>query len=184
MAATAGHNSRGVSDEDMDVLLAIHTRKIRAAREAKAEAAELEKALERDAKTDGFVVKEIRDYLDVMLSDDQQKHIDKFNMMRRNREKLGVIPVQGKDLFDDRVTREQQIERDAFEAGLNGLERKPRHTRGGSEDTLWYAAFDRGRDKYVNRWEIVLAAIQASRANEKNEEPPADGDGDPFDEAA
>lgn len=176
---TAGHNSRGVSEEDLDVLLAIHTRKIRAAREAKKAAAALEKAHEKDAKTDGFVVSEIRDYLDVMLSDDQKKHVDKFNMMRRNREKLGAIPRQGKDLFDDRVTREDQIDRDGYEAGLNELERKPRHTRGGSEDTVWLGAYDRGRAKYNERWEVVLKAIQATRSNE---EPASDGDPFPDDD--
>lgn len=150
----------------MDVLLAIHTRKLRADREAKKAAAETEKKHLADAKNDGFNVKEIQDYLDVMLSDDQQKHLDKFNMMRRNREKLGVIPQQAKDLFSDRVTREQQIDRDGYEAGLNGLERNPRHTRGGSEDEVWYAGYDRGRSKYEGRWEIVLAAIEASRVAE------------------
>ena len=178
---TAGHNSRGVSDEDLDVLLAIHTRKIRAAREAEKAAADLRKAHEKDAKTDGFDVKEIKDYLDVMLSEDQQKHIKQFEMMERNRVKLGAIPPRAKDLFGDRVTREQQIDRDGYEAGLNELERKPRHTRGGSEDDVWYAGYDRGRAKYKDRWEVVLAAMQAARSKE---EPPASPDSDPFAEAA
>ncbi|RWX78289.1 hypothetical protein EPK99_06570 [Neorhizobium lilium] len=185
MAATAGHNLK-ISDEDMDVLLAIHTRKLITDRAAKKAAADLEKAHEKDAKNDGFNVTEIKDYLDVMLSDNQQKHVDKFNMMRRNREKLGVIPQQGKDLFSDRVTREQQIDRDGYETGLNGLERNPRHTRGGTEDDLWYAGYDRGRAKYDERWEIILAAMEQAREAEKaatsKEEPPADGD--PFAEAA
>lgn len=183
MTATAGHNSRGISEEDMEVLLSIHTRKLISARQAKKAAVDLEKAIEKDVKNDGFDAKEVRDYLDVMLSDDQQKHVKKFNMMERNRVKLGVIPPRGKDLFDDRVTREQQIERDGYETGMNGLERKPRHTRGGSEDTVWYGGYDRGRKKYDDRYKPVLAAMEAARAAEaaakSNEEPPATGD-DPF----
>jgi uncharacterized protein (UPF0335 family) len=183
MTATAGHNSKGISEEDKDVLLAIHTRKIMAAREAAKKASDLVKTLEKDVKNDGFDAKEIRDYLDVMLSDDQQKHVKKFNMMERNRVKLGVIPPRGKDLFDDRATREQQIDADGYETGINGLERKPRHTRGGSEDTVWYGGYDRGRKKYDQRYEVVLAAMEAARAAEaaakSNEEPPATGD-DPF----
>lgn len=179
MTAVGGHNSKGVSEEDMDVLLAIHTRKLRAAREAKKAAAALEKQHLADAKNDGFSTKEITDYLDVMLSDDQKKIVDKFNMMRRNREKLGVIPPQAKDLFSDRVTREQQIDRDGFETGLNGMDRNPRHTSGADEESVWYAAYDRGRAKYDERWEIVLEAMKT--ANSK-EEPPSDAD--PFPEAA
>lgn len=167
MATTAGHKVGSISDEDMDVLLAIHTRKLRADREAKKAAADTEKKHLADAKNDGFDVKEINDYLDVMLSDDQQKIVKKFDMMRRNREKLGAIPPQPKDLFSDRVTREQQIDRDGYEAGMNGLERNPRHTRGGSEDEVWYAGYDRGRSKYSDRWEIVLAAMEAARVAEE-----------------
>jgi hypothetical protein len=176
MTATAGHNSKGISQEDMDVLLAIHTRKIIADRRAKQAAAALEKAHEKDAKADGFDVKEIRDYLDVMLSEDQQKHVKKFEMMRKNREKLGVIPPRAKDLFDDRVTREQQIDRDGYEAGLHGLDKTPRHTRGGSEDTVWYDAYDRGRAKYDERWEIILAAMEAAKSGKV----PPDESEDPF----
>lgn len=162
----AGHNRR-ISEQDMDVLLAIHTRKLVKARDAKKAAADLEKSIEKDLKNDGFDAKEVRDYLDVMLSDDQQKHVKKFNMMERNRVKLGVIPPRGKDLFDDRATREQQIDADGYETGLNGLDRKPRHTRGGSEDTVWYAAYDRGRAKYNDRYEIILAAMEADRKDEQ-----------------
>lgn len=167
MAAATGHSVGKISEEDMDVLLAIHTRKLRADIEAKKAAVDLEKKHLADAKNDGFDVKEIKDYLDVMLSDDQKKIVDKFGMMRRNREKLGVIPPQAKDLFSDRVTREQQIDRDGYESGLNGLERNPRHTRGGSEDDVWYAGYDRGRSKYEGRWEIVLAAMEAARVAEE-----------------
>lgn len=174
MTAAAGHNS--ISAEDKEVLLAIHVRKIIADRRAKKEAADLEKAHEKDAKADGFDVKEIRDYLDVMLSNDQQKHVKKFEMMRKNREKLGVIPPRAKDLFDDRVTREQQIDRDGYEAGMHELERKPRHTRGGSEDDVWYAGYDRGRARYKDRWEIVLAAMEAAKSGKV----PADQSEDPF----
>ncbi|OWV62557.1 hypothetical protein ATY75_12090 [Rhizobium sp. N122] len=167
MATAAGHKAGKISEEDMDVLLAIHTRKLCADREAKKAAAALETKHLADAKNDGFDVKEIKDYLDVMLSDDPKKIVDKFGMMRRNREKLGVIPPQAKDLFSDRVTREQQIDRDGYEAGLNGLERNPRHTRGGTEDDVWYAGYDRGRSKYEGRWEIVLAAMEAARVAEE-----------------
>ncbi|MEX2739944.1 hypothetical protein AB3480_00595 [Rhizobium mongolense] len=183
MTAAVGDKTK-ITEEDRDVLLAIHTRKLRADRDAKKAAANLEKKHLADAKNDGFNVKEINDYLDVMLSENQQMHVDKFNMMRRNREKLGVIPPQAKDLFSDRVTREQQIDRDGYEAGLNGLERNPRHTRGGSEDTVWYGAYDRGRAKYDERWEVVLAAMEAAREAEKaaatHEEPPASFGSDPF----
>lgn len=176
MTAAAGHNSKGVSEEDKDVLLAIHTRKIKAAREAKQAASALEKSIEKDIKNDGFVVKEVRDYVDVLLSEDQKKHVDKFNMMRRNREKLGLIPKQGKDLFDDRVTREQQIDADGYEAGLNGLEKNPRHAAPGSEEKVWMAAYDRGRTKYEERWPIVLAAMEAARDGKV----PPDKSEDPF----
>ncbi|MBZ5761555.1 hypothetical protein LAV84_18435 [Rhizobium sp. VS19-DR104.2] len=134
---------------------------------AKKEVAALENKHLADAKTDGFDVKEIKDYIDVMLSDDQKKHVDKFNMMRRNREKLGVIPRQAKDLFSDRVTREQQIDRDGFETGMNGLERYPRHVSGADEERVWLTAYDRGRAKYDDRWEVVLAAMEAARVAEQ-----------------
>lgn len=183
MAAAAAFKVNGVSEEDMDVLLAIHTRKLITDRVAKKAASDLEKKHEADAKNDGFDIKEIKDYLDVMLSDDQQKIVKQFNMMRRNREKLGAIPPQGKDLFSDRVTREQQIDRDGYEAGLNGLERNPRHTRGGTEDDVWYAGYDRGRAKYGDRYEIILAAMEAAKAAEEaaktGHEPPTKS-ADPF----
>lgn len=171
-----GDNSRGVSEEDKDVLLAIHTRKIITARRQKKAAEAAEKAVLADAKNDGFVVKEIKDYVDVITSDDQKKRVDNFNMMRRNLEKVGAIPPQSKDLFADRVTREQQIESDGFQCGLNALEKVSRHTAGTDEDRLWLDAYERGKAKYDDRWEIVLAAMEAAKSKE---EPPADGD-DPF----
>lgn len=179
-----GDNSGPVAKEDMDVLWAIHTRKVRKAKEAiQAAQADLKKCLD-DVKNDKFDKKEIADYVDIITSGDQKKHVDKFNMMKRNREKLGLIPKPGKDLFADRVTREQQIDTDGYECGLNDLDRVSRHTGGSSEDKIWLAAYDRGHAKYSERWEVVLAAIEAARAAQQAAStkvaPPFRGDGDPF----
>lgn len=184
MTASAGHNVGAVSPEDMDVLWAIHTRNVRKAKEKiKAAQADLKKSLD-DAKNDKFDKKEITDYVDVMTSDDQKKHVDKFNMMKRNRVKLGLIPDdRGGDLLTDRASREQLIDADGYECGLNGLDRVSRHTAGSTEDKVWLAAYDRGAAKYKDRWEVVAAAMEAARAAEEaassREEPPATGD-DPF----
>lgn len=180
----AGHNAGTVSPEDMDVLWAIHTRKVREAKDAIKRAQDNLKDVLADVKNDKFDKKEIVDYVDLITSDDQKKHVDKFNMLRRNREKLGLIPPQSKDLFGDRATREQQIDTDGYECGLNGLDRVSRHTAGGTEDRIWLDAYDRGVAKYSERWEIVAAAMEAARQKEEaassKEEPPVTSGDDPF----
>lgn len=184
----AGHNAGTVSPEDMDVLWAIHTRKVREAKDAiKRAQAHLKVCLD-DVKNDKLDKKEVLDFVEIITSDDQKKHVTKFEMMRRNREKCGMIPPRGKDLFDDRATREMQIEADGYEAGLIGLDRVSRHTGGSTEDKIWLAAYDRGAAKYSERWEIIAAAMEAARQTEQaassKEEPPVADGSDPFQDAA
>jgi len=185
---TAGHNSGTVSQEDLDVLWAIHTRNVRMEKEAAKAANDRMKAHLADAKNDGFDRKEVLDYVDVMTSDDQKKHLDKFNMMKRNRIRLGLIHDHGGDLLarDDRAARLQLIDADGYEAGLNGLDRVSRQAAGSDEDRVWLDAYQRGQNKYGENWQRVMEekiARQkaADQANSK-EEPPSDGD--PFAEAA
>ncbi len=186
--AKAGHNIATISEADKAVLWSIHTRKIR---EMKAKIKELNKQISdqtADAKNDGFDKKEILDYVEVMTSEDQKKHIDKYNMMKRNRIRLGLIPDdRGGDLLTDRASREQLIDADGYECGLNGFERVSKMAAGSSDDKLWLAAYQRGQNDYGANWQRVMEEKQARRAAAEavnsREEPPASGD-DPFSDAA
>jgi uncharacterized protein (UPF0335 family) len=174
-----------ISDADKAVLWSIHTRKIR---EMKAKVKDLNNQIKdqtADAKNDGFDKKEILDYVEVMTSDDQKKHVDKFNMMKRNRIRLGLIPDdRGGDLLTDRASREQLIDADGYECGLNGFERVSKMSAGSPEDKLWLSAYQRGQNDYGANWQRVMEEKQARRAAEdaakSNEEPPAKPGSDPF----
>lgn len=179
------HNIATISEADKAILWSIHTRKVR---ELKAQAKEITKQIAdqtADAKNDGFDKKEILDYVDVMTSDDQKKHITKFNMMKRNRIRLGLIPDdRGGDLLADRATREQLIEADGYECGLNGFERVSKQSAGSPDDKLWLLAYHRGQDDYGLNWQRVMEEKKARReaqdaANSK-ESPPASPTDDPF----
>ncbi|MQB09551.1 hypothetical protein DXT96_06740 [Agrobacterium sp. ICMP 6402] len=181
---TVGHNIGDLSEKDAGILWAIHTRKVRSIKDQiKALNADLKDQM-ADAKSDGFDKKEIADYVDVMTSDDQKKHVDKFNMMKRNRIRLGLIPDNnGKDLFQDRASREQMIDADGYECGLNGFERVSRHTAGSDEDKLWLAAYQRGQSAYAADWQRVMEEKQARRAaadQAASKETPAPPGGNPF----
>jgi hypothetical protein len=166
MSVGTGHNSGEVKKEDLDVLWAIHTRDI-VAEKAKIKAANQRiKEILSDAKNDKFERKEILDYVEVMTSDDQKKHVDKFNMMKRNRVRLGLITDHGNDLLsrDDRAARLQLIDADGYEAGLNGLDRVSRQTGGSDEDRAWLDAYQRGQNRYGQNWQRVMEEKQARRA--------------------
>jgi uncharacterized protein (UPF0335 family) len=173
-----------ISEADKAILWSIHTRKVR---ELKAKAKEIKKLIDdqtADAKNDGFDKKEVLDYVDVMTSDDQKKHITKFNMMKRNRIRLGLIPDdRGGDLLADRATREQLIEADGYECGLNGFERVSKQSAGSADDKLWLKAYQRGQDDYGQNWQRVMeekkARREAEEAASSKESPPATGE-DPF----
>lgn len=155
-----------VSKEDLDVLWAIHTRNVRKAKEAVKAGNDALKVALADAKNDKFDRAEVLDYVEVMTSDDQKKHVDKFKMMKRNRVRLGLINDHGGDLLarDDRAARLQLIEADGHEAGLNGLDRVSRQTAGSDEDRIWLDAYQRGQKKYAENWQRVMEAKQARRA--------------------
>jgi hypothetical protein len=187
--AAAGHNSGEISQDDLDVLWAIHTRNVLKLKEQRKEIDEALKAELVDAKNDGFDRKEIVDYVDVMTSDDQKKHVDKFNMMKRNRERLGLIPrASGRDLFEDRATKEQLIDADGYECGLNALPKNPRHTSGADQERIWMDAYQRGYKKHWDNWQRVteekIARRAAAEAAKSNEEPPPAAGDDPFEDAA
>jgi uncharacterized protein (UPF0335 family) len=156
-----------VSEADKAILWSIHTRKVR---EMKAKIKELNKQIAdqtADAKNDGFDKKEILDYVEVMTSDDQRKHIKTFEMMKRNRIRLGLIPDdRGGDLLADRASREQLIEADGYECGLNGFERVSKMDAGSADDKLWLAAYQRGQNAYAANWQRVMEEKQARRAAE------------------
>jgi uncharacterized protein (UPF0335 family) len=178
---SADRKAGEISDADKAILWSIHTRKVRDIQaKVKLLGADLKDEMV-DAKNDGFDKKEILDYVEVMTSDDQKKHVDKFNMMKRNRIRLGLIPDDtGGDLLTDRASREQLVEADGYECGLNGFERVSKQAAGSAEDRLWLAAYQRGQNDYGANWQRVMEEKQARKAATEaassKEEPPSTGD--------
>lgn len=94
-----GDNSK-LTEQEHQALWGHHIRRALAAR-AKLDAAKAEaKENVKDAKNDGFSKSEIDDYIDLVKTDDPQKKIDKFNMMKRNAAKSKEAPEpDGDDPF-------------------------------------------------------------------------------------
>lgn len=130
-----------------------------------------------DAKNDGFSKAEIDDFLDLMTTDDPQKKVDKFNMMKRNRIRLGLIPDDRKsDLLADRVTNLEMIFASGVEAGLAGLDRVSKHSAGGDEDRAFLDGYDEGQR--IVRDNLQSAMEKRNAARKKDE--PAPAEADPF----
>lgn len=175
-----GHNSQ-LTEEERQALWGHHVRnRIAVIREMDALKAK-EKALKADAKNDQISEKELKDFLDCMLTDDPQKKVDQFNMLKRNRIRLGLIIDDRKgDLLADRVTTEQMIHAAGVEAGLAALDRVSKYGAGSPEDRAWLDGWDEGQR--IAR-EHLQSAMEKRLAERSREEPAAEGD-DPFAEAA
>jgi hypothetical protein len=180
MTATAGHNSQ-LTEEERQALWAHHIRnRIGVHRENEALKAK-EKALKADAKNDGISEKELKDFLDCMLTDDPQKKVDQFNMLKRNRIRLGLIADDRKaDLLADRVTNEQMIFAAGVEAGLAALDRVSKYGAASPEDQAWLSGYDDGQR--IAR-DNLQSAMEKKLRERSNEEPPAEAGEDPFPDA-
>lgn len=175
---TIGHNST-LTDEERQALWGHHIRRQLATRrkldEIKAEA----KKNSADAKNDGFSKAELDDFLDLMTTDDPQKKVEKFNMMKRNRIRLGLIQDDRKgDLLADRVTNQQMIYAAGVEAGLAALDRVSKYAGGSDEDRAFLDGYDEGQR--IAR-DNLQAAMEKKNRERTKEEPAADPEtGDPF----
>lgn len=175
----AGHNSNTLTEQERQALWGHHVSKrlnlMRRIEELKAE----EKKLKADSKNDGLAEVEVKDYLEVMTSGDKQKIADKFNMLKRNRIRLGLIADDRQaDLLADRVSTEQMIFAAGVEAGLAALDRVSKYSGGSSEDKHWLAGYDDGQR--IAR-ENLQSAMEKKLRERSKEEPPAQSDGDdPF----
>lgn len=179
--AEAGHNSK-LTDEEHQALWGHHVAKKLAHRREMDELKATGKALDADAKNDGFSKAELDDYLDCMTTDDPQKKVDKFNMLKRNRVRLGLIADDRKgDLLSDRVTTEQMIFAAGVEAGLAALTRVSKYQGGSTEDQTWLNGYDEGQR--IARENLKTAMEKKLRQRSKEEPPPA-ADADPFATAA
>ncbi|MDP9809386.1 hypothetical protein J2W42_002234 [Rhizobium tibeticum] len=178
----AGHNT-ALNDEEKQALWGHHVRRRLALKHKRDDLAEEEKTAKKDAKNDGFAEAEIKDFIDCMTTDDPQKKVDNFNMLRRNRIRLGLIQDDRKqDLLGDRVTNEQMIYAAGVEAGLAALDRVSKKYQGGSsEDRAWLDGYDEGQRIARENLQSAMEKRNAAKAATTNEEPPAGGD-DPFTE--
>ncbi|MDX0572149.1 hypothetical protein GOD68_18135 [Sinorhizobium medicae] len=181
MTPTAGHNSQ-LTEQEQQALWGHHVRKrIALVREKEALNAQ-EKVLKADAKNDQISEKELKDFLDCMLTDDPQKKVDQFNMLKRNRIRLGLIIDDRKgDLLADRVTTEQMIFAAGVEAGLAALDRVSKYGAASPEDKAWLSGYDDGQR--IAR-ENLQSAMEKRQAERSREEPAADPNADPFPDAA
>ncbi|NTJ00325.1 hypothetical protein G6L07_08305 [Agrobacterium rhizogenes] len=180
MTATAGHNTT-LNDEENQALWGHHVRRRLAHKRKSDELADEGKDLKKDAKNDGFSEAEIKDFIDCMTTDDPQKKVDNFNMLKRNRIRLGLINDDRKgDLLADRVTNEQMIFAAGVEAGLAALDRVSKKYAGGSpEDRAWLDGYDEGQRIARDNLQSAMEKRNAAKQATTNEAPPADGD-DPF----
>ena len=179
MSASMGHNSE-LTEQERQALWGHHVKKrIEIIRELEAIKAR-EKLLKADAKNDGVSEKELKDFLDCMLTDDPQKKVDQFNMLKKNRIRLGLImDDRGADLLADRVTTEQMIYAAGVEAGLAGLNDACKHTVGSSDYSVWRDGYAEGQSILM---ENIKSAMEKTNAARSKEAPPSEED--PFEDAA
>jgi hypothetical protein len=179
-----GHNTT-LNAEEHQALWSHHIRKKLDVRRRQEELKAEEKKIDADLKNDGFSKAEMKDYIDCMTTDDPQKKVDNFNMLRRNRVRLGLIQDDSKgDLLADRVTSEQMIYAAGVEAGLAALDRvSKKYQAGSTEDRAWLDGYDEGQRIARENLQSAMEKRNAAKAANTNEEPPATGD-DPFSDAA
>lgn len=172
-------NTTELTEQERQALWGHHIRRQLATRrkldEIKAEA----KKNTADAKNDGFSKAELDDFLDLMTTDDPQKKVEKFNMMKRNRIRLGLIQDDRKgDLLADRVTNQEMIYAAGVEAGLAALDRVSKYSGGSDEDRAFLDGYDEGQR--IAR-DNLQAAMEKKNRERTKEEPAADPEtGDPF----
>jgi hypothetical protein len=179
--SAVGHNTT-LNDEERQALWGHHVSKKLAIRRAMESLKADGKKLDADAKNDGFSKAELDDYLDCMTTDDPQKKVDKFNMLKRNRIRLGLIQDDRRgDLLADRVTNEQMIYAAGVEAGLAALDRvSKKYQAGSTEDKAWLSGWDEGQRIARENLQSAMEKRNAAKQASTNEEPPADPDRDPF----
>lgn len=181
MTAAAGHNSK-LTDEERQALWGHHVSRKLSLRRRMDELKAEDKKLTADAKNDGVSKAELDDYLDCMLTDNPQKNVDKFNMQKRNRIRLGLIMDDRKgDLFADRVTTQEMIFTSGVEAGLAALDRVSKHAAGSDEDRAFLDGYDEGQR--IARDNLQSAMEKKLRERSKEEPSAAPGE-DPFAHAA
>lgn len=170
---TAGHNSK-LTEQEKQALWGHHVRHKLAHKRAQEELKADGKKLDADAKNDGFSKAELDDFIDLMTTTDQQKKVDKFNMLKRNRIRLGLIHDDRKgDLLSDRVTSLEMLFAAGVEGGLAALERVSKHAPGSDEDRAYLDGYDQGQK--IQR-ENLQAAMEKSMAARSKEEPVTNDD--------
>ncbi|MDO9417004.1 hypothetical protein [Pararhizobium sp.] len=169
----AGHNSK-LTEQEHQALWGHHVRRRVAARR-KADAIKAEEVvLKKEAKNDGISEQEMKDFLDCMLSDDKQKKVDNFHMLKRNRIRLGLIADDRKgDLLADRVTNQDMIFASGVESGLAALDRASKFAAGSDEERAFLDGYDEGQR--IAR-DNLQSAMEKRNAATSKEEPASDGD--------
>lgn len=174
-------NTTELTEQERQALWGYHIKRALAARLQMDVVKATAKKNAADAKNDGFSKAEIDDFLDLMTSDDPQKKVDKFNMMKRNRIRLGLIQDDRKgDLLADRVTNQEMIFASGVEAGLAALDRVSKYAGGSDEDRAFLDGYDEGQR--IAR-DNLQAAMEKKNRERTKEEPAPTGD-NPFDDAA
>lgn len=172
-------NTTELTEQERQALWGHHIKRALSVRRQMDELKASAKKNATDAKNDGFSKAEIDDFLDLMTSDDPQKKVDKFNMMKRNRIRLGLIQDDRKgDLLADRVTNQEMIYAAGVEAGLAALDRVSKYAGGSDEDRAFLDGYDEGQR--IAR-DNLQAAMEKKNRERTKEEPAADPEtGDPF----
>jgi hypothetical protein len=176
---SAGHNSK-LTEQESQALWGHHVKQRVAIRRQMDELKAKEVTLKKDAKNDGISEQEMKDFLDCMLSDDKQKKVDNFQMLKRNRIRLGLIPDDRKgDLLADRVTNLEMIFAAGVESGLAALDRITKYAAGSDEAKAFLDGYDDGQR--IAR-ENLQSAMEKRNAASSKEEPASEAD--PFPAAA
>lgn len=178
---TVGHNSKELTAQEKMALWGHHvSKRVELKRRQDALKAE-ESKLKADTKNDGLPEKEIKDYLDCMFSTDKQKKVEQFNMMKRNRIRLGLIhDDRNEDLLADRVTNEQMIFAAGTEAGLAAVDRASPYAPASTEDKTWLSGYDDGQRIMRDNLQAAMEKKLAQRTKEEvaptGDDPFSDGD--------
>ncbi len=178
---TVGHNSKELTPAEHQALWGHHVSK-RVELKRRQDALKAEEAkLKADTKNDGLPEKEIKDYLDCMFSTDKQKKVEQFNMMKRNRIRLGLIHDDRQaDLLADRVTNEQMIFAAGTEAGLAAVDRVSPYAPASTEDRAWLDGYSEGQRIMRDNLQAAMEKKLAQRTKEEvaptGDDPFSDGD--------